>query len=111
VEKSSCWTSGQSGAVPVSRRRRTSKRSTIPNKDDEFAVDETKLPDYLKENDIPWRQVYEDGWMNPVVQQYGIRAISAPWLIDWEGNLITHQARGHDLERLVVEALKDKSAD
>ena len=74
--------------------------------------DETKLRDYLKENDILWRQVFSgEGWMNPVAQQYGIRAIPAPWLIDREGNLITHKARGHDLERLVAEALKVKSAD
>ena len=88
-------------------------------KDDGFDIigisldnDETKLRDYLKENDILWRQVFSgEGWMNPVAQQYGIRAIPAPWLIDREGNLITHKARGHDLERLVVEALKVKSAD
>ena len=88
-------------------------------KDDGFDVigvsldtDETTLRDYLKKNDIPWRQIFSgDGWTNPVAQQYGIRAIPAPWLIDTEGNLITHKARGHDLERLVAEALKDNSAD
>ncbi len=88
-------------------------------KDDGFDIigisldnDEAKLRDYLKENNILWRQVFSgDGWMNPVAQQYGIRAIPAPWLIDQEGNLITHKARGHDLERLVVEALKDESTN
>ena len=75
-------------------------------------TDEDRLRNYLKENNIPWRQVFSgEGWKSPVAQQYGIRAIPAPWLIDKDGTLITHQARGHALEQLVVKALKDKSAD
>ena len=70
-------------------------------------TDEDRLRDYLKENDIPWRQVFSgEGWKSPVSQQYGIRAIPAPWLIDKDGTLITHQARGDALERLVADALK-----
>ena len=70
-------------------------------------TDEDRLRDYLKENDIPWRQVFSgDGWKSPVAQQYGIRAIPAPWLIDKDGTLITHQARGEKLERLVAEAVQ-----
>ena len=75
-------------------------------------TDEDHLRDYLKENDIPWRQVFSgEGWKSPVAQQYGIRAIPAPWLIDKAGTLITHQARGEKLERLVAEALKGKSTN
>ena len=75
-------------------------------------TDEDHLRDYLKENDIPWRQVFSgEGWKSPVAQQYGIRAIPAPWLIDKDGTLITHQARGEKLERLVAEALKGKSTN
>ena len=70
-------------------------------------TDEDRLRDYLKENDIPWRQVFSgEGWKSPVAQQYGIRAIPAPWLIDKDGTLITHQARGEKLEQLVAEAVK-----
>ena len=70
-------------------------------------TDEDRLRDYLKESDIPWRQVFSgEGWKSPVAQQYGIRAIPAPWLIDKDGTLITHQARGEKLERLVADALK-----
>ncbi|MDE0469042.1 MAG: redoxin domain-containing protein [Candidatus Poribacteria bacterium] len=70
-------------------------------------TDEDRLRDYLKENDIPWRQVFSgEGWKSPVAQQYGIRAIPAPWLIDKDGTLITHQARGDALEQLVAEAVK-----
>ena len=75
-------------------------------------TDEDRLRDYLKENDIPWRQVFSgEGWKSPVAQQYGIRAIPAPWLIDKDGTLITHQARGSALERLVADALKDQSTN
>ena len=75
-------------------------------------TDENRLRDYLKENEIPWRQVFSgEGWQSPVARQYDIRAIPAPWLINKDGTLITHEARGETLERLVVEALKDKSAD
>ena len=73
-------------------------------------TDETRLRDYLKENEIPWRQVFSgQGWQSPVARQYGINAIPAPWLIDRDGTLITHQARGRNLEQLVAEAVADKS--
>ena len=72
---------------------------------------EKELRDYIKENDIQWRQIFDSATENSLVQQYGIRSIPAPWLIDRDGTLISHKARGEDLERLVVEALKDKSVD
>lgn len=71
-------------------------------------TDEKRLRDYLKENDIAWRQVFSGrGWQSPVSQQFGIRAIPAPWLIDRDGTLITKQARGRALEKLVAGALKE----
>ena len=70
-------------------------------------TDEERLQNYLTENEISWRQVFSGkGWESPVSRQYDIRAIPAPWLIDKEGKLISHQASGEALERLVVEALK-----
>ena len=74
--------------------------------------EEPKLRDYIKENDIQWRQIFDRArGEDSLVRQYGIRGIPAPWLIDRDGKLISHKARGEDLERLVVEALKNKSAD
>ena len=71
-------------------------------------TDEERLRNYLKENEIPWRQVFSGGgWDSPVSRQYGVRAIPAPWLIDKEGKLISHQARGEALKNMVVEALKE----
>ena len=73
-------------------------------------TDEEILRDYLKENEIPWRQVFSgEGWKSPVARQYHINSVPTPWLIDRDGTLITHQARGDMLERLVAEELKDKS--
>ena len=73
--------------------------------------EESELRDYIKENDIQWRQIYSgERWMDdPLAQQYEITGVPEPWLIDRDGTLISHKARGEDLERLVVEALKDKS--
>ena len=70
-------------------------------------TDEKRLRNYLKENNIAWRQVFSGkGWQSPISKQYGIRAIPAPWLIDKNGILISKQARGRKLGKLVVEALK-----
>ena len=70
---------------------------------------ETKLRDYLKENEIPWRQVFSgEGWNSPVSRQYGIYAIPTMWLIDKEGKLISHKARGEKLESMIVKALKEE---
>jgi peroxiredoxin len=70
-------------------------------------IDEARLRNYLKENDISWQQVFSgEGWQSPVSQQYDIRAIPAQWLIDRDGTLISNRARGKALERLVTDALK-----
>ena len=75
-------------------------------------TDETRLRNYLKENDIPWRQIFSgQKWKSPIAQQYHIHRIPAPWLIDRDGTLISREARGWKLEHLVVEALKDKSTN
>ena len=81
-------------------------------------TDETKLRNYLKENDILWRQIYSGlERQSPVAQQYDIRSIPARWLIDTDGKLIAHEARHKlisrkgreaDLAQLVAEAVKDK---
>ena len=73
--------------------------------------DEAELRDYIKENDLQWRQVFSGkAWRDdPLAQQYNITGVPSQWLIDRDGTLISHKARGEDLEPLVVEALKDKS--
>ena len=74
--------------------------------------DEPKLRDYIQENDIPWRQILDNGTVkNSIAWQYAIPSIPATFLIDREGKLITREARGMDLEKFVAEAVKGKSKD
>ena len=74
---------------------------------------EPALRDYIKENDIQWRQIYSGKrWEDdPLAQQFKITGIPEQWLIDRDGKLITHKARAEKLEQLVVEALKNKATD
>ena len=73
-------------------------------------TDEVRLQNYLKENDIQWRQIFSGKkWESPLAQKYHIRSIPAPCLIARDGTLISSEARGVKLEQLVVEALKDKT--
>lgn len=81
-------------------------------------TDETKLRDYLEENQIPWRQIFTgQERQSPLAQQYDVKSIPARWLIDRDGKLIAHEAnhklmsrkgREPSLERLVAAAVKDK---
>ena len=81
-------------------------------------TDETKLRNYLKENSIPWRQIYSGLERQcPLAQQYDVRSIPTRWLMDRDGKLIAHEAthklisrrgREADLKQLVAEALTDK---
>ena len=74
--------------------------------------DEPKLRDYIKENNIPWRQILDNvAGENLIAQQYAIRGIPAIHLIDREGRLITHEAGWMDFEEFVAEAVENKSKD
>ena len=71
--------------------------------------DEAKLHDFLKVCDLPWRQIFTgEGWETPIRKQYNVRGIPSPWLIDGEGKIISYQARGAALKKLVAEAVKEK---
>ena len=82
-------------------------------------TDETKLRDYLKENRIPWRQIFSgQERQSPLAQQYDVKSIPARWLIDRDGKLIAHEAnhklmsrkgREANLEQLVATAVMNVS--
>ncbi|MDE0483143.1 MAG: redoxin domain-containing protein [Candidatus Poribacteria bacterium] len=75
-------------------------------------TDEVRLRNYLKANDISWRQIFSgQKWNSPLAKYYHIRSIPAPWLIARDGTLISREARGVKLEQLVVEALKNTSTN
>ena len=73
-------------------------------------TDEAELWDYVKENDIQWRQICSgEAWEeDPLAQQYKITSVPEPWLIAKDGTLISTDAREAALEYLVIEALKNK---
>ena len=89
------------------------------HKDEDFDIigisldyDEPKLQDYIKENNMPWRQILDNvAGKNLIARQYAIRGIPATYLIDREGRLITHEVRGMDFEEFVAEAVRNKSKD
>ncbi len=71
----------------------------------------TKMRDYIEKRGIPWRQVcHGKKWQCPIAQQYQIYGLPTMWLIDKEGKLISHKARGDTLNRLVAQALKEESS-
>ena len=79
-------------------------------------TDETKLRNYLQENDIPWRQIYNGlERQSPLAKQYDVRSIPTRWLIDRNGKLIAYETRYKlisrrgreaDLEQLVAAAIE-----
>ena len=80
-------------------------------------TDEARLRNYLKENDISWRQIYSGLEKQcPLVKQSDVKSIPVRWLIDRDGTLIVHEAnhklisskgREPDLEQLVAAAVSD----
>ncbi|MXV74228.1 redoxin domain-containing protein [Candidatus Poribacteria bacterium] len=72
--------------------------------------DETALRKFIKENQLPWRQVFDEkGWENPLVKKYGVRGIPAQFLIDREGRVISVKARGKRLADLIEAEIGDNT--
>ncbi len=113
------------GHLVINRKRGTICQWTLslpPRNSEVIGVNldtnETKLRDYLEENQIPWRQIFTgQERQSPLAQQYDIRSIPVRWLIDRDGNLIAYEAnhklmsrkgREPSLDRLVAAAVSDK---
>ena len=71
-------------------------------------ADEADLHEFLKVCDLPWRQIF-GGQDSPLKKLYRVRGVPSPWLMDKEGKVISYQARGAALKKLVTETLKEKS--
>lgn len=68
-----------------------------------FDRDETVLREFIKENQLPWRQIFAgEKQSSPVTQRYRIRGIPAQFLISREGKVISVDARGSRLDELVA---------
>ena len=69
--------------------------------------DEAALRAYVKENEMPWRHIFDgQKWSGHLVEQYGVRGIPAPFLIDREGKVISVKARGTLLDELVAAEIE-----
>ncbi len=66
--------------------------------------DEEELNKYLSKCKLPWRLINE-GNDSILKKLYHVRGIPSPWLIDRQGIVISYQARGAKLKKLVEEAL------
>ena len=73
--------------------------------------DAAVLREFIKEQEIPWRQILDgNGFGGAFANQYGIRSIPAPFLIDREGKVISVKARGRLLEELVTSEIDGKKS-
>ena len=70
-------------------------------------ADKADLHEFLKACDLPWRQVF-GGQESPLKKMYRVRGIPSPWLMDKAGKVISYQARGAALKKLVAEAVMEK---
>lgn len=68
--------------------------------------DEEELKKYLSMCNLPWRLINE-GNESLLKKLYHVRGIPSPWLIDGKGNVISYQARGATLKKLVEETLRN----
>lgn len=65
---------------------------------------------YVEENELSWTNLISDepslmGWDNPMATYYGIMAIPTAILVDQKGQVVSMNARGRELDRLLAELL------
>jgi peroxiredoxin len=73
------------------------------------------LRQFIADEEITWTTLIDadpvnQGWDNPIARQYGISAIPACILIDQEGKVVSLNARGDELGRLLEELLGPPAA-
>ena len=74
-----------------------------------FDLDETALREFIKENQLPWRQIFAgEKQSSSVAQKYRIRGIPAQFLISREGKVISVKAGGSRLNKLVAAEIERK---
>jgi len=66
--------------------------------------------EFVQENDLSWvnlvgRSESEMGWDHPLAMKYGVMAIPTAILVDEKGVVVSLQARGEELNRLLRERL------
>ncbi len=55
---------------------------------------------FLKENSLPWTQLYEDGGLesSPLSNEFGVQTLPTMMLIDQNGKVVRHNIRAADLD-------------
>ncbi len=73
--------------------------------------DHAALTSFLKQNHMPWRQVFDGkGWESAVPTRYGIHSIPFGLLIGRDGAIQAVEVRGPELAPAIKRALAQKSA-
>ena len=74
-----------------------------------FGSDETVLREFIRENQLLWRQIFAgEKQSSSVAQKYRIRGIPVQFLIGREGKVISVDARGNRLDKLVAAEIERK---
>jgi peroxiredoxin len=75
--------------------------------------DRDALESFVEQHEVPWIVLHdrENEGSHPAATHYGISAIPAMFLLDKEGKVISLQARGAELNRLLEEMLGSGDAD
>jgi peroxiredoxin len=68
--------------------------------------------DYIEKEGLTWTNLFSDnprerGNNNPLAKYYGIAAVPTRILVDKEGKVVSLEARGKELDRLLQEMLGD----
>ena len=80
-------------------------------------VDETVLREFIEENSLPWRQIFDGKrYEGPLVQRYAVRSVPRMFLLDREGKVISVNVRevisvnvrDSDLGKLVAAEIERK---
>lgn len=78
-----------------------------------ISLDEDRgaLTSFLKQNQMPWRQVFDGkGWKSAVSTRYGVMSIPFGLLIGRDGAIRAVEVRGPDLAPAIRQALAQKTA-
>ena len=70
-------------------------------------VDETVLREFIEENSLPWRQIFDGKrYEGPLAQRYAVRSVPRMFLLDREGKVISVNVRDSDLDKLVAAEIE-----
>src|SRR5262249_42574551 len=68
--------------------------------------DRARLEQFIEKEELPWTNIYDGGgWQTPMALYYGVNSIPRPILVDKEGKVVSMNARGGELTRLLADLL------